>query len=58
MNTKVLIKVPDFHVLLSVGGSSVCLLLTSNRIRVEMEHAPCLAADMADSFCMLATPVR
>ena len=34
INTKVLIRVPDFHVLLSVGGSSVCLLLTSNRIRM------------------------
>ncbi len=34
INTKVLIRVPDFHVLVSVGGSSVCLLLTSNRIRM------------------------
>jgi len=55
---EVLMRVPDFHMLLREGGSSFCLLLACNRIRVEMDHVPCLAADVVDSFGALAVPVR
>lgn len=35
VNTKVLISVPGFSVLLSVSGSGFCLLLTSNRLGMK-----------------------